>query len=86
MECEKVCLQYEYCTSCPARAICPKRLTFYSNQFVEEITSTKILANAILVEQGFSEDFIADSLSKFSQMMNKKRKRELQEYPLYSSI
>lgn len=84
---EKICIQHEYCTDCPARATCPKRITFYNqNQFFEELSESTVISNAFLEELGFSEDIIALSSVIFLQMMNKKRDRELQENPIYSNI
>jgi hypothetical protein len=84
---EKICMQNEYCTDCPERAKCPKRITFYNqNQFFEELSVITTVSTPILAELGISENLIALSCVIFLEKMNKKRDRELQEHPIYSNI
>lgn len=87
MEHGETCLRNEYCTNCPIRAKCEKRITFYNEkQFFEELVKSNVYANAILAELGISESLIALSSVIFLQIMNKKRDREVQEHPIYSNI
>lgn len=84
---ETICIQHEYCTNCPERAKCPKRITFYNkNQFCSELLETDLLASSILETMDFPANVIAISSSMFLEMMIKKRNRELEEYPIYSPV
>lgn len=83
----KICMDHEYCTYCPSREICTKRITFYNEeQFFKEVILATKRAGIILSKIGISNDMIALSDLFFTECMTKKRDREIQEHPIYSSI
>lgn len=83
VEYAKECSQQEYCTNCPIRENCPVRLSFYRSdeEFSEDIGLTNYLALKISAETDLKSSIAA---VLFRSEMLKKRKREMELYPLYS--
>ncbi len=85
MENATICLKQEYCTDCPIRAKCKKRITFYNKkQFFEELEKTCVIAS-VAISRDATSDIIAMANVLFIEKMLKKRNRELQEQPIYSN-
>ncbi len=81
----QTCFLQEYCTNCPLRAECGIRPLFYSeeayNKYKNEVLSisTKVAAGL-----GYSKETIPMGLNIGIQMMDKRRKKELELHPTYS--
>ncbi|MCI8470388.1 MAG: hypothetical protein HFJ35_02690 [Clostridia bacterium] len=82
-----VCMQQEYCTSCPVRKECNPRVAFYDEkQFSEIIEQTTHLSRLIFLNIGVPDETIDDFEAIFTESINKKRQRELEEHPNYSDL
>ena len=81
----QICFQHKYCTDCPIRVECDVRPLFYSeeeyNAYKKE---TLALSTAIAERMGFPKALFPSGFNAGMQMMDKRRKRELELHPTYS--
>lgn len=83
----RLCMEQQFCTHCPLRAKCEKRITFYNEkQFFEDLAKIESIAISVLKFLGFPEEEIDSSCTFFLDDMNKKRNKELEEHPIYSPV
>jgi len=81
----QVCYSHEYCTDCPARKQCSIRPMFYSEkEYQNWRTTTFQTAQQFAQAIGFPHICIPLGLNVGLQMMDKRRKRELELHPEYS--
>lgn len=80
------CSLNEFCTNCPARKTCEKRILFYDEKkFNETLLKSNDLALSLALSLGLSAPSMRFSNFIFTLQMQKKRKRELEEHPTYSA-
>ena len=84
---ELLCMVQEYCTACPIRKTCISRIDFYNEKrFLKNLEEANKLADERLLMAGIPKDIVVLSNTIFTEMITKKRDKELQEHPIYSPI
>lgn len=80
-----VCSFQEYCTDCPVRKGCTRRMLYYKEEYLEILKIANISTIRFLCTYQKMDFLTAISMiDKFCKDDDKKRQRELELHPTYS--
>ncbi len=87
MDIATVCMQHEYCNSCPIRVGCQQRVTFYDKEkFDRLLDEASAIAQFVYIGQEICYNSFCKDREYFKKVMNEKRQQELKEHPTYSDL
>lgn len=81
----KICPKQAYCSDCPCRSNCCIRQSFYDDYYQSLIEEAIVTTVFLSSSRGIPMTQIALWIPEAMETMNKKREREIEEHPTYSS-